>query len=262
MPGDVVVISTGDRVPADCRIVEAVELVVDESSLTGESEPVTKSAEWEGKAPTDDQVPLADCATLLFAGTFVRFGRARAVVACTGARTEFGIAAQELKDLEPGRTPLQQGMDALGKKLSAASIAVIVAIGVFGLLRGESLLGVFTVGVSLAVAAIPEGLPICVAVTLALGVMRIAKRQAIVKRLPAVEALGCTDVLCCDKTGALLARTSCPLVLASRGPRRGCRANSPKGRGAAAGAAWDSPNATKIIENGLLENSVCAPQAP
>jgi len=203
VPGDVVVISTGDRVPADCRIVEAVELVVDESSLTGESEPVTKSAEWEGKAPTDDQVPLADCATLLFAGTFVRFGRARAVVACTGARTEFGIAAQELKDLEPGRTPLQQGMDALGKKLSAASIAVIVAIGVFGLLRGESLLGVFTVGVSLAVAAIPEGLPICVAVTLALGVMRIAKRQAIVKRLPAVEALGCTDVLCCDKTGTL-----------------------------------------------------------
>jgi len=203
VPGDIVVISTGDRVPADCRLVEAVELVVDESSLTGESEPVSKTQDWRGPLPTCDQVPLAECQTILFAGTFVRFGRGRAVVVTIGPKTEVGAAAQELESLEPGRTPLQQGMDALGRKLSAASIAVIVVIGVVGLIRGEALLDVFTVGVSLAVAAIPEGLPICVAVTLALGVMRIAQRNAIVKRLPAVEALGCADVLCCDKTGTL-----------------------------------------------------------
>lgn len=133
----------------------------------------------------------------------MRYGRGRALVATTGAKTEFGIAAQELKELEPGRTPLQQGMDTLGQRLSVASIAIIVVIGFVGVARGESILDVFQVGVSLAVAAIPEGLPICVAVTLALGVMRIAKHKAVVKRLPAVEALGCTDVLCCDKTGTL-----------------------------------------------------------
>ena len=239
VPGDVVVVAAGDRVPADVRLVEAVELLVDESSLTGESEPVDKVADASdgAEAAAPGSAPVTDCRTLLFAGTFVRYGRGRGVVACTGSRTEFGIAAQELKDLEPGRTPLQQGMDNLGKKLSAASIAVIVAIGLVGVLRGEPILDVFTVGVSLAVAAIPEGLPICVAVTLALGVMRIARHKAVVKRLPAVEALGCTDVLCCDKTGTLtknemvMTEARCGAWLLRRGPRGGweCSVDVPAG---------------------------------
>ena len=239
VPGDVVVVAAGDRVPADVRLVEAVELLVDESSLTGESEPVDKVADArdDAEAAAPGAAPVTDCRTLLFAGTFVRYGRGRGVVACTGSRTEFGIAAQELKDLEPGRTPLQQGMDSLGKKLSAASIAVIVAIGLVGVLRGEPILDVFTVGVSLAVAAIPEGLPICVAVTLALGVMRIARHKAVVKRLPAVEALGCTDVLCCDKTGTLtknemvMTEARCGAWLLRRGPRGGweCSVDVPAG---------------------------------
>jgi Ca2+-transporting ATPase len=239
VPGDVVVVAAGDRVPADVRLVEAVELLVDESSLTGESEPVDKVADAsdDAEAAAPGSAPVTDCRTLLFAGTFVRYGRGRGVVACTGSRTEFGIAAQELKDLEPGRTPLQQGMDNLGKKLSAASIAVIVIIGLVGVLRGEPILDVFTVGVSLAVAAIPEGLPICVAVTLALGVMRIARHKAVVKRLPAVEALGCTDVLCCDKTGTLtknemvMTEARCGAWLLRRGPRGGweCSVDVPAG---------------------------------
>ena len=239
VPGDVVVVAAGDRVPADVRLVEAVELLVDESSLTGESEPVDKVADArdDAEAAAPGSAPVTDCRTLLFAGTFVRYGRGRGVVACTGSRTEFGIAAQELKDLEPGRTPLQQGMDNLGKKLSAASIAVIVVIGLVGVLRGEPILDVFTVGVSLAVAAIPEGLPICVAVTLALGVMRIARHKAVVKRLPAVEALGCTDVLCCDKTGTLtknemvMTEARCGAWLLRRGPRGGweCSVDVPAG---------------------------------
>ncbi|KAH8061913.1 calcium-transporting ATPase [Aureococcus anophagefferens] len=243
--------SPGDRV-ADVRLVEAVELLVDESSLTGESEPVDKVADASdgaAAAPGPRPSPTAGRSS----SRRVRALRpGRGVVACTGSRTEFGIAAQELKDLEPGRTPLQQGMDNLGKKLSAASIAVIVVIGLVGVLRGEPILDVFTVGVSLAVAAIPEGLPICVAVTLALGVMRIARHKAVVKRLPAVEALGCvcksnlqpdfnalgcTDVLCCDKTGTLtknemvMTEARCGAWLLRRGPRGGweCSVDVPAG---------------------------------
>ena len=137
-------------------------------------------------------------------GTFAKRGRCRAIVVATGVDTEFGRTATEMKDAGgPQRSPLQQGMDDLGKRLSFASVCVIVIIGLCGVARGEKLLDVFTIGVSLAVAAIPEGLPICVAVTLALGVMRMARRNAVVKRLPAVEALGCADVVCVDKTGTL-----------------------------------------------------------
>lgn len=234
VPGDVVEIVAGARVPADCRIVESVELVVDESSLSGESEPVTKSAiiafshldstkiaqaakNGDGVPSTSSaNLPLADCTTTVYMGTYVRSGRCRAVVVCTGGRTEFGRAAAEMKELEAQRSPLQQGMDQLGKRLSIASICVIIVICLAGFLRGERLLDMFTIGVSLAVAAIPEGLPICVAVTLALGVTRMARRSAVVKRLPAIEALGCMDVLCVDKTGTLtfnemaLAEIWCP----------------------------------------------------
>ncbi|KAJ8611922.1 hypothetical protein CTAYLR_004340, partial [Chrysophaeum taylorii] len=180
-----------------------------------------KSHEKKNGGEASVTLPVAECATVVFMGTFVRGGRCRAVVVCTGGKTEFGRAATDMKELKVQRSPLQQGMDDLGRRLSFASICVIVAIGVAGLLRGERLLDVFTIGVSLAVAAIPEGLPICVAVTLALGVMRMARRNAVVKRLPAVEALGCTDVLCVDKTGTLtlnemsLAEIWCPPIALS-----------------------------------------------
>lgn len=232
VPGDVVEILAGARIPADCRIIECVEFLVDESSLSGESEPVTKveeSRERPDKAhqngarsprsPSSLLLPVSECETTVFMGTFARGGRCRGVVVCTGGQTEFGRAAAEMKELEAQRSPLQQGMDELGKRLSFASICVIVAIGIAGVLRGERLLDVFTIGVSLAVAAIPEGLPICVAVTLALGVIRMARRNAVVKRLPAVESLGCTDILCVDKTGTLtmnemaLSEVWCPPVV-------------------------------------------------
>ena len=218
VPGDAVEVAAGARVPADCRVVEARDSLVDESSLSGESEPVRKVSELHSSSmmattssstlhvTVDDEtstLAIADCKTTLFLGTFAKRGRCRGIVVATGASTEFGRAALDMKDLGPQRTPLQQGMDTLGKRLSFVSICVIAFIGLAGIARGEKMLDVFTIGVSLAVAAIPEGLPICVAVTLALGVMRMARRNAVVKRLPAVEALGCADVLCVDKTGTL-----------------------------------------------------------
>ncbi len=156
---------------------------------------------------------------MVFMGTIITSGSAIALVTATSFSTEFGKTFQEMKEIEVKRTPLQVKMDelgwsfllcsllhqncSLGKKLSLMSFAIIFCIGFVGIIQGKSFFAMFNIGVSLAVAAIPEGLPICVTVTLALGVMRMAKRKAIVKKLPAVEALGCADYLCCDKTGTL-----------------------------------------------------------
>ncbi|KAH8082942.1 calcium-transporting ATPase [Aureococcus anophagefferens] len=252
VPGDVVVVAAGDRVPADVRLVEAVELLVDESSLTGESEPVDKVADASdgaARAPGPRPSPTAGRSSSR---------HVRALRPGPGRRRLHGVA-DGVRHRGPGAQGPRAGADAapaghgqFGKKLSAASIAVIVVIGLVGVLRGEPILDVFTVGVSLAVAAIPEGLPICVAVTLALGVMRVARHKAVVKRLPAVEALGCvcksnlqpdfnalgcTDVLCCDKTGTLtknemvMTEARCGAWLLRRGPRGGweCSVDVPAG---------------------------------
>lgn len=201
--GDTLVLAAGDKVAADARIVESVNLTADESSLTGESHARAKDASPTSLPSYGGKAPLAECHNMAFMGTLITGGNGRAVVTATAMRTEFGATFAELRDMEDPKTPLQVTMDKLGHQLSMASFAIIGLISLVGWLRGRPLLEMFQIGVSLAVAAIPEGLPICVTVTLALGVMRMAKRNAIVKKLPAVEALGCASVVCVDKTGTL-----------------------------------------------------------
>lgn len=200
VPGDIIVIGVGDRVPADARLVEAVDLEVDESNLTGENAPVVKHTN-----PIEDAHlhPVAERKNIVYMGTLVRAGRGRAVVFGTGSRTEFGAVFDVVHRVEERKTPLQNSMDRLGKHLSMFSLGVIAVIVMIGILQGKGILTMLQIGVSLAVAAIPEGLPICVTVTLAVGVMKMAKRHAIVKKLPAVEALGCINVVCVDKTGTI-----------------------------------------------------------
>lgn len=217
VPGDVIKLRGGDRVPADARIVQCNGLLVDESAMTGENEPKEKTADPMMDAP-DEESGMKEKSNMLLMGTLVSSGSATAVVYTTGLLTEFGKTFQDTKDVEKARTPLQIMMDELGNKLSMISFGIIICIGILGMLQGKSFMNMFNIGVSLAVAAIPEGLPICVTVTLALGVMRMAKRNAIVKKLPAVEALGCADVICTDKTGTLtqnkmtVIRVYCPAL--------------------------------------------------
>lgn len=219
--GDLVLFHTGDRIPADIRITQAADLTIDESNLTGENEPVEKNShilQPEVKAETRPSSPMfASDATgtvgadvrlnqqhnIAFMGTLVRSGYGEGIVIATGGKTEFGAISLSLQEIEAPRTPLQQSMDALGKQLSYISFGIIGVIMLVGLLQGKRLLDLFTIGVSLAVAAIPEGLPIIVTVTLALGVLRMAKRGAIVRKLPSVETLGSVNVVCSDKTGTL-----------------------------------------------------------
>lgn len=190
------------RVPADCRVVDSVELMVDESALTGENHPVDKTGEGitsAGAAPPS----LTQQRNMVFAGTLVNAGRGRALVVAVGQNSEFGRIATELATVETRKSPLQLKIDELGQRLATLSTAFIVLIAICGYLMGRPFLETVTVAVSLAVAAIPEGLPICVTVTLALGVLRMARMNAIVKNLPAVESLGCATVIASDKTGTL-----------------------------------------------------------
>ena len=218
VPGDLVLFHTGDRVPADIRITHAADLTIDESNLTGENEPVSKSPETitakdtqqphspfynsEGAGAGPD-IRLNDQKNIAFMGTLVRSGYGSGIVIGTGGNTEFGAISASLNEIESPRTPLQLSMDNLGKELSYMSFGVIAFIGLIGLWRGWEFLEVFQIAVSLAVAAIPEGLPIIVTVTLALGVLRMSKRDAIVRRLPSVETLASVNVVCTDKTGTL-----------------------------------------------------------
>ncbi|NXK62127.1 AT2C2 ATPase, partial [Sylvietta virens] len=200
VPGDIIYLSVGDRVPADLRLIEVTDLLVDESSFTGEAEPCNKT----------DSVLLeaGDITTLsnvVFMGTLVRYGKGKGVVIGTGENSQFGEVFKMMQAEETPKTPLQKSMDRLGKQLTLFSFGIIGLIMLIGWLQGKRLLSMFTIGVSLAVAAIPEGLPIVVTVTLVLGVLRMAKRKVIVKKLPIVETLGCCNVICSDKTGTLTA---------------------------------------------------------
>ncbi|GAB7360838.1 hypothetical protein MBLNU230_g0824t1 [Neophaeotheca triangularis] len=211
--GDLVLFSTGDRVPADIRITHASDLSIDESNLTGENEPVNKSKDTVDPSTLANghtspmyggaDLRLNDQTNIAFMGTLVRSGYGQGIVVSTGGDTEFGAISASLQEIESPRTPLQLSMDRLGKDLSYFSFVVIGLIMLVGLWRGLEFLELFQIGVSLAVAAIPEGLPIIVTVTLALGVLRMSKRHAIVRRLPSVETLGSVNVICSDKTGTL-----------------------------------------------------------
>ena len=199
IPGDIVVLDAGDRVPADGRIVLAHGVEVDESSLTGESHTVGKRAE----PLSNEGAPLAERENMLFMNTTVTRGRAEMVVTATGMKTEMGQLAGMLAEAEEGPTPLQIQLDGLGKRLAANAGAVVIVMLTGEVLRGEPWIDMVMNAIALAVAAIPEGLPAVVTVTLALGLRRMAKHRAIVKRLAAVETLGCTTVICTDKTGTL-----------------------------------------------------------
>lgn len=203
--GDLVLLTTGDRIPADCRVIDSVELTVDESCLTGENEPVCKTGEGLFLPPSPS---LSNQINIVFAGTLVSAGRGRAVVVAVGNDTEFGKIATELNNVTSRKSPLQIKIDELSQRLAYLSTCAIVVIAVLGWLMGRPVLETLTVAVSLAVAAIPEGLPICVTVTLALGVLRMARANAIVKKLPVVESLGCTTAIASDKTGTLTTNES------------------------------------------------------
>ncbi|CAN3375060.1 hypothetical protein DIURU_005139 [Diutina rugosa] len=198
VPGDLVHFGQGDRIPADVRITEAVHLTIDESNLTGETTPLRKQVD-----PVNGDHPVSERSSIAFMGTLVRDGHGAGIVVATGADTEFGQVFKMLNSIEKPKTPLQQAMDKLGKDLSTFSFIVIGVICLLGVLQGREWLDMFQISVSLAVAAIPEGLPIIVTVTLALGVLRMAHRKAIVRRLPSVETLGSVNVICSDKTGTL-----------------------------------------------------------
>lgn len=199
VPGDIVLLEAGDRVPADARVLAAHNAEVAEAALTGESHPVGKHA---GLLPAGDHPP-AERMNMVFMNTVVTRGRVEAVVSTTGMQTEMGRISGLLDAAPEQPTPLQIQIDALGKSLAGIAGAVVTLIFGLGLLRGDDLTQTIMTSIALAVAAIPEGLPAVVTVTLAIGMHRMAKNRAIVKKLSAVETLGSTTVICSDKTGTL-----------------------------------------------------------
>lgn len=199
VPGDILLLESGDRVPADVRLLESFSLAVDESPLTGESLPVNKSADWLGKG---DEAP-GDRRNMLHMGTTVVRGHGRGVVVQTGMSTQIGEIAGLVQESAPGPTPLQVRLEQLGRVLVLVCLSVVLVVFFTGVWQGASAYTMFLTAVSLAVAAIPEGLPAVVTIALAIGVQRMIRRRAIVRRLPAVETLGCATVICSDKTGTL-----------------------------------------------------------
>ncbi|KAI1802466.1 calcium-transporting ATPase type 2C member 1 [Daldinia bambusicola] len=229
VPGDLVFFTTGDRIPADIRITRAADLTIDASNLTGENEPLRMTA--DARLRTHSPSPFGQSALRLpspsalsppsyngeikqdarnqginniaYMGTLVKSGHGQGIVFATGGNTHFGTIATSVSGTESPRSPLQLSMDDLGKQLSQISFGIIALISLVGLLQGKKILDIFTISISLAVAAIPEGLPIIVTVTLALGVHRMARHNSIVRKMPSVETLGSVNVVCSDKTGTL-----------------------------------------------------------
>ena len=199
VPGDIVVLDTGDYIPADLRVIEAVNLKAQESSLTGESVPVEKNIE----KIENNEVGIGDRVNMLFSSSLVTYGRGKGIVVETGMTTEVGKIAGMINDVEKQETPLQTKLNKLGKTLGIVALAICVFIFIVGLIQGKEPIGMFMTAVSLAVAAIPEGLAAVSTIVLAIGVQKMVKKNAIVKRLPAVETLGSATVICSDKTGTL-----------------------------------------------------------
>ena len=208
VPGDVVLLEAGDAVPADGRIIENASLKIEEAALTGESVPVNKVLEALGLTDEQDDVPLGDRKNMCYMGSTVVYGRGKAVITTTGMDTEMGKIAGVLASTEEEQTPLQRKLDELGQMLSKLVLGICVFIFVFNLIMAgdfhlEVILETFMTAVSLAVAAIPEGLATVVTVVLSIGVTKMSQRNAVIRRLTAVETLGCTQVICSDKTGTL-----------------------------------------------------------
>lgn len=199
VPGDIILLEAGDLVPADCRLVNSVNLRMQEAALTGESEPVSKDSSFV--ASTD--LPLGDRINMGYLGTVVTYGRGLAAVVGTGMNTELGNIAEMIQTTIQEPTPLQRRLDQLGKGLAIAALVLVSIVFFLGVLRGEDLRLMFMTAISMAVAAVPEGLPAVVTITLALGAQRMLKRRALIRKLPAVETLGSVTVICSDKTGTL-----------------------------------------------------------
>lgn len=225
VPGDVVLLEAGNVVPADLRLVEAANLRIEEAALTGESEPAEKHVD----PLTDEAAPLGDRTNLAFSGTQVTYGRGVGVVVATGMATELGRIAEMIQTVEPAPTPLQVRLDRVGKQLAVAGAVVAVLMIGIGRLGGESWGDLILTAVSVAVAVIPEGLPAVVTLTLAIGSQRMLRRQALVRRLPAVETLGSVTVICSDKTGTLTQNRMTVTVLEGSGHRLALDRGEPDG---------------------------------
>lgn len=198
VPGDIIILETGDKISADARIVETLSLETQESTLTGESLPVKKVVGTISK-----EVEISDMHNMLFSGTIVTKGKAKALVCSTGMKTQIGKIAKLIDEQEQGFTPLQIKLQKLGKGLGIMVLLIAIIIFITGVLKGEGVEKMFMAAIALAVAAVPEGLPAVVTISLALGVQRMIKRNALVRKLPSVETLGSTNVICTDKTGTL-----------------------------------------------------------
>lgn len=199
VPGDIVYLEAGNYTPADVRLIEAVNLRIDEAALTGESVPVLKNADMR----LEKDIPLGDRKNTSFMGTVVTYGRGRGVVGATGMQTQIGLIAEMLSAVEQEQTPLQKRLDQFGKSLGWAALAVCALVFGIGWMRGTPPLDMFIIAVSLAIAAVPEGLPAVVTISLALGMREMIKRNALIRRLSSVETLGSATVICSDKTGTL-----------------------------------------------------------
>jgi Ca2+-transporting ATPase len=199
VPGDIILLEAGNKVPADGRLLESTNLQIDEAALTGESEPVEKSTRKISRM----DLPVGDRINMVHMGTVVTYGRGVAIITDTGMKTQLGNIAEMLQEVEREPTPLQRRLDQLGKTLAWVTLAIILIVFTLGILRGEGFRLMLMTGISMAVAAIPEGLPAVVTITLALGSRRMLQRQALIRKLPAVETLGSVTVICSDKTGTL-----------------------------------------------------------
>jgi len=244
VPGDILVLESGDRIAADGRLFEEVDLEVNEATLTGESLAVSKNT----AIIRDPRAGLGDQKNMVFAGTVVANGRGKAVVTATGMDTEIGKIAGMISSAEDEETPLQRRLDQLGRVLVVICLGVCAAVATMGILRGEPPRQMFLSAVSLAVAAIPEGLPAIVTIALAIGVQRMIRRNAIIRKLPAVETLGCATVICSDKTGTL---TQNKLSVT----RLWTPVNEYRSESLSSNAAGHSPDLAQLLEIGALCNN-------
>jgi Ca2+-transporting ATPase len=256
VPGDIVLLEAGNLVPADCRLLESANLRTEEAALTGESEPVDKDPLSIAK----EDVPLGDRRNMAYMGTVVAYGRGRAVIAETGMQTELGRIAELIQTAAREQTPLQRRLDQLGRALAIAALILVAIIFSLGMLRGEPLRLMFLTSVSMAVAAVPEGLPAVVTIALALGAQRMLKRRALIRKLPAVETLGSVTVICSDKTGTLTESRMTVTVLDVAGHRLDLTeqlyraAPALDSREAITGAVVDRLSLTLLLSGGALCN--------